>query len=71
MWPFKKKNDYKLYRVVWKYDSTSPASYAEFVSATDVAEAWARVRRGHGIPIHCDSIEEVEGNGQRARGSIR
>ena len=59
MWPFKKKSQCKLYRVVWKYESTRPEEYAEYVSATDKADAWARVRRSHGIPIHCHSIEEV------------
>ena len=61
MWPFKKKNDYKLYRVVWKYDSTSPMSHAEFVSATNIADAWARIRKSHGsASIHCESIEEIQ-----------
>lgn len=72
MWPFKKKSKYKLYRVVWKYDSTRPEEYAEYVSAIDTADAWARVKHGHGIPIHCHSIEEVKGDGrQEARSSIR
>lgn len=59
MWPFKKKPQYKLYRVVWKYDSARTEHYAEYVNAIDKAQAWARVRRSHGIAIHCDSIEEV------------
>ena len=60
MWPFNKKQpQYKLYRVVWKYDSTRLEEYAEYVLALDEADAWARVRCSHGIPIHCHSIEEV------------
>ena len=59
MWPFRKKPQYKLYRVVWKYESTRPEEYAEYISALDKADAWARVRDSHGIPIHCHSIEEV------------
>ena len=59
MWPFKNKYQYKLYRVVWKYESTRPEEYAEYVSALDKADAWARIRRSHGFPIHCHSIEEV------------
>lgn len=66
MWPFKKKTQYKIYRVVWKYDSTRPEEYAEYVSAIDKADAWARVRRGHNNFIHCDSIEEVKENVQQS-----
>ena len=62
MWPFKKKSRYKVYRVVWKYDSIRPEKYAEYISAINKADAWARVRRDHNNPIHCDSIEEVKEN---------
>ena len=62
MWPFKKKIEYKLYRVVWKYDSTRPEKYAEYVNAADKADAWTRIKRSRCVAIHCDSIEEVKEN---------
>lgn len=58
MWPFKKKQ-YKLYRVVWKYGSTVPDEYAEYIKAVDKADAWARVKQGHCLALHCVSIETV------------
>ena len=62
MWPFKKRR-YKFYKVIWQYDSTRPEKYAEFVRAFDIADAWDRVNNNHGIPIHCDSVVEVNENG--------
>ena len=50
----------KIYKVVWKYDSTSWFSYTELVKAYDEAQAWKFIRKGHGVPICLDSIEEVQ-----------
>ena len=54
---FKKK---KIYKVIWRYDSTSTVSYTELVKACDVADAWKLVRRMHSVAISMDSIEEIE-----------
>ena len=63
MWPFKPKRKYKFYKVVWQYESNRPEKYTEFVRAFDIADAWVRVKNGHGISIHCDSIIEVNEDG--------
>jgi hypothetical protein len=70
MWFFKKRK-YKFYKVVWQYESTRPEKYAEFVRAFDIADAWDRVRNNHDIPIHCDSVVEVNEDGYSVdRGEI-
>lgn len=60
MWLFKKK---KYYKVVWKYDATSPYRYVEYVKATNVADAWKKIRNQHSLYIHCDDIVEVNEDG--------
>lgn len=53
---FTKKN---IYRVVWKYDSTSRASYTEYVKAKDAAEAWHKIAKQH-YAIHCEEVVKVD-----------
>jgi hypothetical protein len=54
---FKKK---KLYKVVWKYDSTSGIYYTEIVKAYDVAHAWQLIKGAHATSITLVSIEVQE-----------
>ena len=54
---FKKK---KIYKVVWKYDSTSTVSYTELVKAYDEADAWRLIRKKHSVAITLDSMEETK-----------
>lgn len=53
---FKKK---KLFKIVWKYDSTSTYTYTEIIKAYDIADAWAKLSSDHGIPISMESWEEA------------
>lgn len=49
----------KLFKITWKYGSTSTVSYTEIVKARDIADAWAKIGQGHGIAISLESWEEV------------
>lgn len=53
---FKKK---KIYKLIWKYDSTGNMSYTEIVKACDEAEAWRQIRSRHSVAVTLDSIEEL------------
>lgn len=46
----------KTYCVIWSYDSQTQYSYTEWVKARDMAEAWNKVRKQHGIAINCRKI---------------
>ena len=50
----------KIYKVIWKYDSTSTVSYTEIVKAHDIADAWAKIRRTHSVAISLESAEVLE-----------
>jgi hypothetical protein len=51
-------NKKRIYKVVWAYDSWL-APTTEYVKARDIAQAWNKIRRQHGLPITCISVEEV------------
>lgn len=53
---FRKK---KIYKVVWKYYSTSSISYTELVKAYDTTHAWEIIKREHSMAISLVSVEEV------------
>lgn len=50
----------KIYKVIWKYGSTSTMSYTEIVKARDIADAWAKIRRTHSVAISLESAEVLE-----------
>ena len=52
---FRKK---KIYKVVWRYDAIC-STYTEIIKAYDMADAWSRVRKQHGIPIDLVEIERL------------
>lgn len=60
MWPFKKKK--KFYKVAYKSLGINRIM-VELVKATDIGDAWRKVRELHSYDIvSCESIQEVTGN---------
>ena len=58
---FKKKKikNKKIYKIVWKFSSSSTDSFTELVKADDLADAWALVKMEHSLPISLISCEEI------------
>ena len=54
---FRKK---KIYKVIWKYHSTSNTSYTEIVKAYDVAHAWQLIKSSHASSVSLVNIELQE-----------
>ena len=57
MWPFKKT---KMFQIIWAYDCPSKYHFTEIVRAVDIAAAWEKIRRSHGIAISLIEWKEIE-----------
>ena len=56
---FRKKKPKKIYKIVWKFSSTSAESYTDLIKANDAADAWERIRGRRGVPITLVGYEEL------------
>ena len=54
---FKKKH---IYYIAWSYLPNDKAGYTEFVKATDVCQAWNKIRRAHTYSIYAVAIKRIE-----------
>ena len=57
MWPFRKK---KIFQITWSYDSLTKYHFTEIVQAVNIAAAWTKIRRQHGIAISLIEWTEVK-----------
>ena len=56
MWPFKKT---KIFQITWAYDPPSKYHFTEIVRAVDIAAAWKKIYRQHGIAISLIEWTEI------------
>ena len=57
MWPFRKK---KIFQITRGYDSLTKYHFTEIVQAVDIAAAWTKIHRRHGIAISLIEWKEIE-----------
>ena len=57
MWPFRKT---KMFQINWAYNTPSKYYFTEIVRAVDIAAAWTKIRRRHGIIISLIEWKEIE-----------
>ena len=56
MWPFRKT---KMFQITWAYHRPSKYCFTEVVQAVDIAAAWTKIYRRHGIAISLIEWTEV------------